>query len=493
MRSLQYKIALIIGCLSVTLYGQTETVKPVRLSLEEAILLAVRDNPNVQQSQLNHIQQKFSLEIEQWNFQPHYQFQAIRTFTRTVAGGVEQTANATSLQPQATLNTPIGTQFTLTSTNNLTGHYNPALVLQILQPLMRGFGRPIVEAALYDAMDSEHNKRMEVEGTLRNTVTAVIKAYIAVVSARKTLTIDDEALKRSQKAVEQTKLFIKAGHKAGVELVTVQADVARAQVNLENDKNALKQKEYALLTAIGMNPNTPVEYSDFNLDELIKKYPIINQEKTELFALENDVSYQTAQITLAGTAQRALMKAKDNTRWQLNLTANGTAGGGSGGGINAGTNSLFNGYNQSQQVALNLIIPIDDRAAKKAVVDAKIALYESKLNLERQKWDIQTNAINQWNTIMSAERALRFADDAKKLQEKSYSVTNQKYMHGLTDSIELQTAHQNLINSQQSVVNARISYLIALVDVDALIGRTLKTWNVKVRYGEWANDQLVVD
>ena len=41
------------------------------LSLDEAILLAVRENPNVQNSQLNHVLQKFALEVQQWQFQPH--------------------------------------------------------------------------------------------------------------------------------------------------------------------------------------------------------------------------------------------------------------------------------------------------------------------------------------------------------------------------------------------------------------------------------------
>src|SRR3990167_1645923 len=209
------------------------------LSLDEAILLSVRENPNVETSQLNHVLQKFALEVQQWQFQPHFMFQATHTTSRTYSvtpGGVV-TSNVTGIQPSVSLLTPIGTNLTLTSTNNVGNHYNPGLSLQIMQPLLRGFGKPIVEAALYNAMDSETISRLSVEGTLRSTVTAVINAYLDLMSAEHTLMIDTDALVRAEESVRQTELFIKAGHKAGVELVTVKADRASAEMRIETDKN----------------------------------------------------------------------------------------------------------------------------------------------------------------------------------------------------------------------------------------------------------------
>ena len=86
-----------------------------------------------------------------------------------------------------------------------------------------------------------------------------------------------------------------------------------------------------------------------------------------------------------------------------------------------------------------------------------------------------------WNTVVSAERTLEFAADAEKLQEKTYNVSYQKYLHGLIDSLELQTAQLQLIQSQQTLLSAQIGFLKALVNLDMLTGHTLKTWDVKVR------------
>jgi outer membrane protein TolC len=462
---------------------QANASNHLTLSLEEAIMLAVRENPSVQQAQLNHVLQKFALHIQQWQFKPHYTFQANTTVARNVIAGMAGTSTTKNIQPAASLLTPIGTQISLTSSNNIASHFNPGLSLQVIQPLMRGFGKPIVEATLYNAIDSELISRLHVESALRTTVTDVITAYLNAVSAENTVEIDQQALQRAQVSEQQTALYIKAGHKAGNEIITVKATVATAETNLENDKNNLLQARYALLTAIGIDPNTDVSFTSIDVPQLIKKYhvPVLSDAKT--MVISNDIQYQTDKLTLEGATKRSLAIAEDNTRWQLNLTVNAATGNGNGGGQNQGFGSLVNGANQMQSAQLNLTIPIDDQAAKQAVVSAKIALREAAIALRQEKWNKETSAINGWNSIFSAERALVFAESAKKWQEKTYHISFQKFRYGLIDGLELQSAELQLITAEQALVLARINYLKALVNLDLLIGTTLKTWKVEVQYG----------
>jgi outer membrane protein TolC len=465
---------------SVSSFAQSP--KQLTLSLDEAILLAVRTNPNVQSTKLSLVAQKFNTYVQEWAFYPHYSFQASATQNRTgTPNNPIVNSHNWNVQPGTSILTPIGTQVTLTSNNPKTGHYNPSLSLQIMQPLMRGFGTAVVESALNNARDTETISRLNIEGTLRTTVSAIINAYLDVVSAEKTIQIDEGALHRAEKSVEQTKLYIKAGHKAGNELVTVEANVASAKSQLENDRNNLLQARYALLAAIGIDPNTPVAFTNLNIERLISMYHMPTLEGAKHLILKNDIQYQVDQITLNGPTCRALLVAEDNSRWQLNLSASANTGGGSGGGPNAGLNSLSNGANQSQSVGLTLQIPIDDQLLKQAVVNAKIAMKQAQLALMQEKWNKETSAINGWNNVLSAERALHFANDAEHLQEKTYNLSYQKYLHGLIDSLELQTALVSLIQAQQTLLSARIGYLKALVNMDLLIGNTLNTWDIKVR------------
>lgn len=478
-----FRLFIFIICMlcSIAVYADIET-KPRTLSLKEAILLAVRENPNVEQSQLSHVSQKFALEVAEWQFQPHFNITAAAGINRSVYGNIRTTSKNWSIQPQASLLTPIGTQITYTDANNVTNQYNPQMTLQIIQPLIRGFGKAVVEASLYNAMDSEKISRLNVDGTLRSTITAVITAYLGVVSARNMVRISEDALKRAQISVEQTKIFIKAGRKAGVELVTVEADVANAKTKLENDKNNLDQARYALLTAIGIDPSTKINFTNLDVPDLINRYCSYTLEDTKRLTLENDIQYQVDQITIDGATKRSLLIAEDNTRPILNVAATGILGGGAGGGQNAGFSSLTNGANQGQSVQMNLTIPIDDKNAQQAVVNARISLRQARTALKQEKWAKETNAINVWNTINSTLRALKFAEEAEKLQLKTYTISFQKYSYGLIDSVELQTVQQQLITRQQALLEAQITYLKALVNLDQQIGRTLHTWNIQVKY-----------
>jgi len=454
----------------------------ISLSLNEAILLAVSSHPNVQSSQLNDVAQKFNLHVAEWGFYPHYSFQASANYNNnTVNGQLYEGTHNYNVQPAVSLTTPIGTQLSLTGSNSQTSNYNPGLSLQVMQPLIRGFGRAVVEASLNNAKDSVVISRLNVEGVLRVTVTNVINAYLSVVSAEKVVMIDEEAVKRAMTSVNQTRLFIKAGHKAGNELVTVKANVASAKAKLEMDKNNLAQSRYALLSAIGMDPNEDVHFTTLDIGKLTRKYHLVSLPQTKKMVLMNDIQYQTDQITLHGQSRRNVLVAEDNSRWQLNFTANVSTGSATGGGQNAGLNSLINGINQSTSAGIILQIPIDDEVSKQAVQNAKIALKQAELALLQEKWNKETTAINGRNSVESAERELHFAEDAEKWQEKTYHVSYQKYLHGLIDSLELQSAQFSLIQAQLSSLNARISYLKALVNLDQLMGTTLNTWKINTR------------
>ena len=309
----------------------------------------------------------------------------------------------------------------------------------------------VVESALENAKDSMVITRLNVEGTLRTTVTAVINAYLDVVTAERAMNIDKDALTRAQKSVEQTLLYIKAGHKAGNEIVTVQANVASAQTQLQNDKNNVLQSRYALLAAIGLDPNTDVEFKSMDINALINKYKMPTKDEAKRLVLQNDIQYQVDNITLHGSTSRSVLLAKDNLRWQLNLSVNASTGGGKTNNQNLNSTNMLTGKNQNQTVALTLQVPIDDQTSKQAYENAKIALQEAEINFKQEKWAKETSAINGWNQVISAKGAQGFAITATQLQEKTYTVSYQKYLHGLIDSLELQSAQLQLIQSQQTL------------------------------------------
>ena len=453
----------------------------LHLTLNEAILLGVRQNPNVVSAQLSDVLQKFNYIVARWAFSPHYAINGSATYNHNKLAEIESTQGKNfSLEPTVSWQFPVGTQLSLTAANSYSTNYHPSLSLQLTQPLMRGFGSAIVEAALNNAKDALEISSLAIEGTLRNTVTNIINAYLVVLSAQESIVIDQKALARAEMSQHQTELFIQAGHKAGNELITVKANVASAKSQLENDVNNLEQARFGLLAAIGIDPNAKVEFAPLDLESLEKRYQPVALSRAQAAALAHDIQYQVDNLVLNGQTMRNLATAKDHTRWQLNLSASAMVGSGTDG-TNVGINGLLNGENQAQNIGLSLVIPIGDKAAQQELLSAKIAIKQARLALQQERWSLETNAINTWNSVQSAERALHFAKDAEKLQQDTYQLNYQKYIHGLIDSLELQTAQLQLTQAQQASLNAQMNYIKALVQLDLLMGHTLSSWEIKVR------------
>lgn len=474
------RVGMIIWLLFVATISHAKALST--LTLQDAILLAVREHPNVQSQELSYLLQRMQTGVLRADFYPRFAFQAEANMTHT--GSTDQVMVNTqnfNVTPSVSWLSPIGTQVTLLSTNLQDTHFHPGLSLQVMQPLMRGFGTAVVEAALNDANDSETMARLRTLSVLQNTVTGVIHAYLQMVMAEETIHIDEEALKRAKQSVTQTRQFIRAGHKAGNELVTVEANVASASLQLANDKNTLSQARFTLLAAIGLDPTAKVHFSHLLLDPIIARYTWPSEPQVMQKALSNDIQYQIDQITLHGPLVRQALIAEDNTRWELNLSANASSGYGSGEGQDVRLNGIFSGVNQAQTVGLSLKVPIDDRHAKQAVASARIAIKQAELALQQEKWASQTKVMNAWYAVTSRKQALQFALDAERLQEKTYHLNYLKYCHGLIDSLSLQTAQQQFVLAEQAILHARIAYLEALVDLDNIMGQTLSTWHVPTR------------
>ena len=97
----------------------------LQLSLRETILLAVRTNPNVQIAELNDVLQKFNVFIQQWAFYPHYGLQLSALYAQSAALGQPKiSSHSYNAEPSITMNTPIGTQISLTSTNTETDRFS---------------------------------------------------------------------------------------------------------------------------------------------------------------------------------------------------------------------------------------------------------------------------------------------------------------------------------------------------------------------------------
>ncbi|PIQ43860.1 MAG: hypothetical protein COV52_01250 [Gammaproteobacteria bacterium CG11_big_fil_rev_8_21_14_0_20_46_22] len=478
---------IIISCLLPVL-AFSAPKKTLVLSLRDAVYLSLRNNPSVITAENDRITQKISLLLAEYNFQPQYKLDGSAEASQGRSDGVYTPPTPSySVSPSATLNNHYGTQFSLSMDNNYeSGVYNPGVTFQIVQPLIRGFGKPIVDIALEDAVDTEYTNKLQFKETAMQTITTVLNDYFSLMEAKQSLEISYESLKQNKQTVANDEEMIKAGRMAGADIVQAKAQVATTMSTIESNKNTVESARAKLLDDLGLPENTPIDVpTSFSypatVKQLIGKGHIPSMKKSIDMGLQNNTNYQVARIAI-GSLRRSVLQAVNNNEWQLNLTASTTRGGGSGAGANANLVSLVNSQNYNNSVKLDLDIPVDNFQNKADIVNAKVSLQDALINLAETRRSLIESIKTDYDNLKTSETQVELSRQAMQLQQQTYDLNRQKFLAGKISNFELLTQQQDLTTAKTNLISSQIAYLNAVAAFEQQIGVTLAPWHVRVRY-----------
>lgn len=438
------------------------TYKAKVISLRDAIALALRNNPGIEIAELGRINDKYALE-EAWHvFQPHFTLGGnLNTQTRvrptyTVTGGVS-------------LQTPIGTQFSIDETNDLHGLFGTA-TFTMTQPLLKGFGKVNMVDYLNE-LDNQKEDRLTFKSTIMTQVAGVITAYRTLVSDYNQLEIQRRTFVASKKTVEDDKLRVKAGQLARSELLQDQVTLETNRLSMTQSENTVQTDYQALLTAIGLVSDAKLKV-DTHIDVDSDKMPSLKQAIR--LALAGNTDYQKAVIGLRET-ERALITAKDARKWTLGLTVTGKIGAEKEDGIISSTDEL-------PSAALALTVPIDDITTKAGLVSAQIAIETAKINLQQQKETLIRSVVNSINTLKSDKEQIKINQEQVNLQRIALKNTKLQYQYGQATSLSVSQQQSTLLSNETSLVSEEITYLNDITTLHQTTGTLLHKWGIKLRY-----------
>lgn len=452
---------------------QKSYIPPKKLTLREAIMLALRTNSNVRIADLQRISDKFDLEVAHNRYMPQYTFTANATFQP----GSKPTYD---YSPAATLLTPLGTTLGLSYSQNYLGSAGngSSIVGTITQPLLQNFGPKITMAPLEQAEYTEHTARLNLKNTVISIVTQVIQNYYALVQAYNSLKVDQLALQNSMTLVDQYRTRIKAGQAAPLELAPQESQLASQKLQVIQDQNNIQQAYQALLTTLGLDPNSKLQI-DTNIT--IDNSPVPSLDRSTDLALENNIGYLQALYQLKQD-DISLLIAKNANRWSLNLVATKTIipnGGGNGFTPLGGTGSTTTG---GDSVQLNLTVPINDKSLQQQVVNAKVILEQQKIQLAETKRELRSNVINALQTLQFQQQQIKQAVDAVNYAQQAYEVEKIKLKYGRSTILSVTQLLTSWQQQQQSLIAQEIAYINLLAQFEQLLGISLDKWGIRLYY-----------
>lgn len=454
-----------------------------RLTIREAILLALRYNPNIQNVELDRIIQRYQLRLANNEFELQYALGASGAVQKSTFNGVgTSTTNTFMASPELALKTKLGTKGSLAIDNNVgvNNSYNPVLNLSLTQPLLRGFGPSVNETGLLNAIDNEWINKLSLQQSVVDQITQVILAYRSLILSGNNLQNQRLQLKEAKKSFEINEKKIEAGQLEPTGNIQQSYQIESLSLLVEQGENDFKTASQDLLQTIGLDPDMHLSVPS---DVTLKEITVPDLQQSIEIALNHNVPYLAQKMALRAD-ERAYKVAKNQQLWQLDLAANvqsGTVNDVTG--TNTGVRGIYNGNNTTESARLTLTVPLNDIGRRSQLISAKVRLEKDRINLIAAKRALVTNITNTINNIQSLAKRYELARKQVKLAEQSYALEKKKQQAGISSALDVNNTQNQLIQAQSGLIGAKIAYLNQLSALQRTLGTTLDYWQIKLRYG----------
>jgi outer membrane protein len=477
----------------------------LRLSLEDAILLTLLNNSDVNLDRAQFDLSQFAVQRARSPFDPLFVagFAPTRSTspsaTSLIGASTLSTLSQTSTagysqQFQTGTGVNVGMSTTRFTTNSSFATVNPSfssgLTFSLSQPLLRRFGLFANRAPIIIAQRGVRQSRANFEAQLNDTVQRVINQYWDVVQARKTLEVLKKSLELAEASYQRDKRALELGALPPLDIYRSESQVAQRKVPLIQAEYGLKQVENTFRQTIGADLDARAGALDLELTDTAEtagKLEIIDLQESLADALRNrpEIEAQNQQLRIDDASARL---AANNLRPDLNLSAAYTSSGLGGivfdntsgtpvvvsnGGFGDSLSQL-GGFNfPTYGINLQLRFPIRNSAAAADLGTALVSKRRSLYQMRSLQQTISTEVKNAVHDLEQAELVITAAQTSRDLAAKNLAAEERKYQLGAQTIFFVLDAQNQLSQAEQSLVQAQVFYQKALAEVDHARGSLL--------------------
>jgi outer membrane protein TolC len=487
----------------------------LRLSLRDAVVLTLENNSSVRVQESQVETDKFALlrtyqpfdpqlqtvvDVNRYSYAGTNQLQGVGTSGNGTLNSLTQSAQVNYSQTfQTGTNIVVGLGSTKNSINNAFYFFNPyfssTLRLQFTQPLLRNGWRFANRAPLVIARRVLQQSQANFEAQVSDAVLQVVTQYWAVVQARGDLEVERKSLEAADASYQHDKRALELGALPPLDIYRSESEVASRRVQMIQGEYALKRTEDALRLTIGADQDPYFRALDLELTEKpdpegemrsIDAATALQQAQAQRpeflavrYALEND--------------DTGIRLARNHLKPDLSLTGfyqnNGLGGNEfslttgqliSRGGLGSSFNQLFGfgfpGYGAT--FALNL--PIKNRAAQADLGSALVSRHRDMYSAQQVQEQVMLEVSNSIHQLELAKLTLAAGKTALDLAQKELTAEQRKYELGAQTIFFLLDAQTKLAQAESSLLQAQITYQIAVAAVDHATGGLLQPYRVQV-------------
>jgi outer membrane protein len=481
----------------------------LRLTLQDAVVLTLANNSNVRLQELNIENSKYSLLASHSPFDPSVQAsfssqgqlsQAYTQLTGAPAlGSLSSLNQITQLNYSQTFETGTNIQFNFNATkyssNSTFNFFNPSLSsflgFQFTQPLLRNRWLFANRAPLVIARRNVRASRATFEAQVSSTIQQVVGQYWNVVQARGNLEVAQKSLDAAEATYKHDKRALELGALPPLDIYRSESQVAGRRVQVIQSEYALRQAEDAFRQTVGADLDPYFRALDLDLTEppepgeelrSVDAATALQQamgKRPELEAARQSLANDDTSIRLAHNNLLPDLRVNGNYSGNgLNNLA--TAQGVAAGGFGDSLNQLFGFGFPSYGFGLTLNLPVKNRSGQAALGSALISrsrdLYTERQTKEQITYDV-SNAVHQ---LEEAKINIAASKESVDLARKTMAAEQRKYELGTGQIFLVLEAQTELAAAEQGLLQAEVSYRLAVAAVDYSTGNLLEPYGVQI-------------
>ena len=476
----------------------------------------------------------------------------------TSAQNITQTSHTNAVDLSYTQEFHTGTLFnvqlnnTRSSSSPSANLFNPSvsssLVVQLQQPLLRGFGLLPNTRFIIEAKNNDKVGELQFEEQVITSVTQVQTQYWNLVFDRQVVETAKQTLAQYQKLYDDDEQLLKIGSGTPSDLVLAESFIAQGNQTLLGAQSAEQVQQSVLLNLLTKDPSdprlkglevvptTPLENApqvpNITADDAVKEAWANRPElKVDELTLRNDsvevrathnsllpslnIAAEYISLGLSGNAAGAFIPngafascATPGVCTQEIVDSSGnpvlangaptfvgvplgTFGPGTTAGLHQAYSQIFQNVSPTYAGSLNLNLPLRNRSAQAANAQAQLTDRRDQTAHQRNRSSVYSQAHEAYTQINLAAAQVDAAIKATGLAQESYDYEVKKFNLGNSSTFFV-VQYASILNSAKlAELQAKTFYEIALANFNQALGRTLTANNITIANNRFRDINLL--
>lgn len=328
-----------------------------------------------------------------------------------------------------------------------------------------------------DQLAAEYN----LQGLANDVSMNIATAFMQVMFNEELLLVAQEQLDVTQEQLERTKKLVDAGSLPKGNLYDVEAQFATSELQVINAENALSAAVLALKQMLNLpasepfriaRPDTDIPLEDLGnrtvgtvYDNALNHWPQIKAREKDLeSALKGErIAFATYTPTLSANGSVSTFYSSAYEDFDITTFES--------------TPVPYREQldrNLSESVGFSLNVPIfNGLQSRTAVKKARLGRINAELQLQDQKNQLYSSVQQAYNDATATKRQFDASNKSVNATQQAFEYAEQRYEVGMMNSLEFNTASNNLVRVKSELLRAKYDYIFKMKILDFYQGNPI--------------------